>query len=84
MLATKLKNSAEYPMRILIAVEASWMQKFEGSLTVQVQQSAVVDVSMKVGQGRVSPLLFKEGWRDATGWLQPLGVTQTQVEARTQ
>jgi hypothetical protein len=33
-----------------ISVEASGMQKFEGSLTVQVQQSAVVDVTLKVGQ----------------------------------
>jgi hypothetical protein len=33
-----------------LTVEANGMQKFEGSLTVLVQQSAVVDVSMKVGQ----------------------------------
>ncbi|MEK7403659.1 MAG: carboxypeptidase regulatory-like domain-containing protein [Acidobacteriota bacterium] len=32
-----------------LAVEASGMQKFEGALTVQVQQSAVVDVVLKVG-----------------------------------
>src|SRR5262249_24264580 len=33
-----------------LAVEASGMQKYEGALTVQVQQSAVVDVVLKVGQ----------------------------------
>ncbi len=33
-----------------LVVEASGMQKFEGALTVQVQQSAVVDVTMRVGQ----------------------------------
>jgi len=33
-----------------LTVEASGMQNFEGALTVQVQQSAVVDVSLKVGQ----------------------------------
>jgi len=33
-----------------ILVEAAGMQKFEGALTVQVQQSAVVDVTMKIGQ----------------------------------
>ncbi|MDD1721861.1 MAG: carboxypeptidase-like regulatory domain-containing protein, partial [Euryarchaeota archaeon] len=33
-----------------LVVETSGMQKFEGTLTVQVQQSAVVDVAMKVGQ----------------------------------
>jgi hypothetical protein len=33
-----------------ILVEAAGMQKFEGKLTVQVQQSAVVDVVLKVGQ----------------------------------
>jgi hypothetical protein len=33
-----------------ITVEASGMQRFEATLTVQVQQSAVVDVAMKVGQ----------------------------------
>ena len=38
------------PGPYLLAVEASGMQKFEGSLNVQVQQSAVVDVTMKVGQ----------------------------------
>ncbi len=32
-----------------LVVEAPGMQKFEGSLTVQVQQSAVVDVTMIVG-----------------------------------
>jgi hypothetical protein len=49
-------NSAGYyvflglvPGPYLLIVEAPGMQKFEGSLTVQVQQSAVVDVSMKVG-----------------------------------
>ncbi len=36
------------PYRLM--VEAQGMQKFEGTLTVQVQQSAVVDVSLKVGQ----------------------------------
>src|ERR1044071_1948660 len=38
------------PGPYLLTVEAAGMQKFEGSLTVLVQQSAVVDVSMKVGQ----------------------------------
>ena len=33
-----------------ILVEAQGMQKFEGKLTVQVQQSAVVDAVLKVGQ----------------------------------
>src|SRR5689334_21203527 len=33
-----------------LTVEATGMQKFEGTLTVQVQQSAVVDVTLKVGQ----------------------------------
>jgi hypothetical protein len=33
-----------------LTVEAPGMQKFEGSLTVQVQKSAVVDVTLKVGQ----------------------------------
>ena len=38
------------PGQYSITVEAPGMQKFEGSLTVQVQQSATVDVTMKVGQ----------------------------------
>ena len=33
-----------------LIVEAPGMQKFEGSMTVQTQQSAVVDVVLKVGQ----------------------------------
>ena len=33
-----------------LAVESPGMQKFEGTLTVQVQQSAVVDIALKVGQ----------------------------------
>lgn len=33
-----------------LVVEASGMQRFEGTLTVQVQQSAVVDVVLRVGQ----------------------------------
>ena len=33
-----------------LSVETSGMQKFDALLTVQVQQSAVVDVAMKVGQ----------------------------------
>ena len=33
-----------------LVVEAAGMQKFEGSLVVQVQQSAVVDVTLRVGQ----------------------------------
>src|SRR6266851_3048950 len=41
------------PGPYLLLVEASGMQKFEGSLVVQVQQSAVVDVQMKVGQTTV-------------------------------
>lgn len=38
------------PGSYLLSVEAPGMQKFEGSLVVQVQQSAAVDVAMKVGQ----------------------------------
>ena len=38
------------PGPYLLTVEAAGMQKFEGALTVQVEQSAVVDVTMKVGQ----------------------------------
>jgi hypothetical protein len=38
------------PGPYLLLSEASGMQKFEGSLTVQVQQSAVVDITMRVGQ----------------------------------
>src|SRR6266852_4496857 len=41
------------PGPYLLLVEASGMQKFEGSLVVQVQQTAVVDVTMKVGQTAV-------------------------------
>ena len=33
-----------------LVVEAPGMQRFEGNLTVQVQQSAVVDVTLKLGQ----------------------------------
>src|SRR6266513_1755396 len=33
-----------------LTVESPGLQKFEGALTVQVQQSAVVDAVMKVGQ----------------------------------
>ena len=36
------------PGPYLLTVEAPGMQKFEGTLTVQVEQSAVVDVTMKV------------------------------------
>ena len=36
-----------------LVVEAPGMQKYEGTLTVQVQQSAVVDVTMAVGQTTV-------------------------------
>jgi hypothetical protein len=38
------------PGAYTVVVEAPGMQKYEGSLTVQVQQSTVVDVTMKVGQ----------------------------------
>ena len=38
------------PGPYLLVVEAQGMQKFEGSLTVLVQQSAVVDATLKVGQ----------------------------------
>ena len=38
------------PGPYLLVVEAAGMQKFEGTLTVLVQQSAVVDVTMHVGQ----------------------------------
>jgi hypothetical protein len=41
------------PGPYLLLVEASGMQTFEGSLIVQVQQTAVVDVNMKVGQTSV-------------------------------
>ncbi|MDP2999992.1 MAG: TonB-dependent receptor [Bryobacterales bacterium] len=37
------------PGPYLLSVEAPGMQKFEGSLVVQVQQSTAVDVTMKVG-----------------------------------
>ena len=33
-----------------LTVEAAGMQKFEGNLTVQVQQSAVVNVTLNIGQ----------------------------------
>jgi hypothetical protein len=42
--------SAVTPGQYELAVEAAGMQKFEGSLTVQVQQSAVVDIVLKVSQ----------------------------------
>ena len=38
------------PGTYLLIVEAVGMQKFEGSLTVQVQESSVVEVTLKVGQ----------------------------------
>ena len=38
------------PGSYTLVVEASGMQKFECALTVQVQQNAVVDVTLKVGQ----------------------------------
>jgi hypothetical protein len=38
------------PGPYLLVAEVPGMQKFEGALTVQVQQSAVVDVSLKVSQ----------------------------------
>ena len=38
------------PGNYTLTVEATGMQKFEGKLTVQVQQSAVVDAVLKVGQ----------------------------------
>src|SRR5579864_1086502 len=38
------------PGPYLLTVDAQGMQKFEGSLTVDVAQSAVVNVTMKVGQ----------------------------------
>jgi hypothetical protein len=38
------------PGPYLLTVEVAGMQKFEGTLTIQVQQSAVVDVTMRVGQ----------------------------------
>src|SRR5437899_800229 len=41
------------PGPYVLVVEATGMQKFEGSLVVQVQQSAVVDITMKVGQTSV-------------------------------
>src|SRR6185295_503775 len=41
------------PGPYLLTAEAPGMQKFEGELTVRVQQSAVVDVTMKVGQTSV-------------------------------
>src|SRR5688572_1036640 len=53
---TKTNQSGFYifpgtlPGPYVLVVEATGMQKFEGSLVVQVQQSAVVDVTMKVGQ----------------------------------
>ena len=38
------------PGPYLLTVQAVGMQKFEGALTVQVEQSVVVDVAMRVGQ----------------------------------
>jgi hypothetical protein len=38
------------PGQYLLSVEASGMQKFDGNLAVQVQQSSVVNVTLKVGQ----------------------------------
>src|SRR6476646_4128820 len=38
------------PGSYLLVVEAVGMQKFEGSLVVQVQESSVVEVALKVGQ----------------------------------
>ena len=42
--------AAVTPGQYELVVEAAGMQKFEGSLTVQVQQSAVVDIVLKVSQ----------------------------------
>jgi hypothetical protein len=39
-----------FPGPYTLVVESSGMQKFEGSLVVQVQQNAVIDLTMKVGQ----------------------------------
>jgi hypothetical protein len=41
---------ANLPGPYLLLVEAPGMQKFEGSMVLQVQQNAVVDVTLKVGQ----------------------------------
>ena len=38
------------PGPYVLSAEAAGMQKFEGTLTVEVAQSAVVDVTMKIGQ----------------------------------
>ncbi|MEK7404127.1 MAG: hypothetical protein AAB225_03380 [Acidobacteriota bacterium] len=38
------------PGQYRLVIESAGMQKFEGALTVQVQQSAVIDVVLKVGQ----------------------------------
>src|ERR1035437_9264705 len=38
------------PGPYILSAEAAGMQKFEGTLTVEVAQSAVVDVTMKIGQ----------------------------------
>jgi len=37
-----------------VSAESSGMEKFEGALTVQSQQSTVVDVTLKVGQTSVA------------------------------
>jgi len=42
--------TAIVPGQYRLVVESSGMQKFDGALTVQVQQSAVVDAVLKVGQ----------------------------------
>lgn len=55
------------PGPYVLAVEAPGMQRFEGNLTVQVQQNATVDVTMTVGStatavhiGDVTPMLQTE------------------------
>ena len=42
--------AGQVPGPYLLTVEAPGMQRFEGALTVDVAQSAVVNVAMKVGQ----------------------------------
>src|SRR5687767_7788095 len=60
-----------------LVVEAAGMQKFEGSLTVQVQQSAVVDVTLKVGQTATEVLV-----QDVTPLLQTSNATLGHVLER--
>ncbi len=70
------RGSVPGPYRL--EVEAAGMQKFEGTLTVQVQQSAVVDVTMRVGQTATEVAV-----RDVTPMMQVDNPTLGHVLERT-